>query len=129
MIVIDDRVQALCGELNQLSTVQTFSSCGGHPDAGPGQADDGTFYVNFYLDFNEDGEDDLDRITFAAGRFLGDEDEPGEFEEFVGSASVTAWWNGDFEKLEGTVCFEVRGNCDPIILARELRDAPRREAS
>lgn len=121
---IDERVSRLVHALDDIDSVQTFSSCGGHEEPKPGQTEEGTFYVNFYLDW-EKGEDDLVKLCFAAAHFLGKEDEPGEFGVYAGTATVVPWWNGDVHEFfdgRGCLCFEIRGNCNPDVLAAKIRE-------
>jgi len=118
---MDDNVQSLLEAINSLPGLQTFSSCGGHPQPDQGQAPEGHFYVNFYLDPDAAGWDSLGRLAYAAAHFLGEEEEPGEFEQYVGTATITVWWNSDLDAYIDATCFEIAGNCSPEALSNEIR--------
>jgi len=80
---VEKRVRFLVEILNQLSGVETISSCGGHKNPRPGQAPKGTFFVDFKIspppelledddeDENDPGEESVYLIKIAIEYFEG----------------------------------------------------------
>jgi len=52
---LDSNIKDLVRALNEFKGIDTLGSCGGHPDPKPGQWAEGTYYVTFTVDHNEDG--------------------------------------------------------------------------
>ena len=52
---IDPSIRELVRALNAFPGVTTIGSCGGHPDPGPGQWPEGSWYIKMKFDQNEDG--------------------------------------------------------------------------
>ena len=105
---IDERIQALVITLNEIDSVKTISSCGGHKDKQyEWQADEGHFYISFSIDRYSFGFEALDIIAGAIGDL-----------ELTGDCHLSAWSGGSDE----TVLFELRGGPEtcPDALARRI---------
>ncbi len=110
-LAIDFRVQRLVQALNAIQGVETFSSCGGHPEPSSAEAQCGEeeFYVCFTVEHNEQGWRALAFISWAAReaeittRIAKGRDDDTD-------ASLTVWEGaGGDEPKVGSLAFELRG--------------------
>ena len=104
-IEIDERVRNLVVVLDTNPGIDTFSSCGGHPDPQRGQHKEGEFCINFSLKYTEAGWHALWRITQAIWEI--------DHERI----SLTPWPDGDGDIIG--LAFELLGvdGADPDDLA------------
>jgi hypothetical protein len=65
---IDPSIRELVRALNAFPGVTTIGSCGGHPDPGPSQWPEGSWYVKMKFDQTEEGWMALEFLAWAINR-------------------------------------------------------------
>lgn len=121
---LDANMVSLVSALNAFDGITTIGSCGGHPNPGPGQWDEGSFYLKFDLTWDDDGRFAIEFLAWLINNHLqlpSDEDFPGYV--VLMPTAPPPYLNGPGACLS----FVIEGSrgADPQELARMIRQAKR----
>src|SRR4030042_5088513 len=67
---LDRNIVRLVDTLNSFKGVRTHGSCGGHKNPTPAQWTEGSFYVKFFLDWDENGRFSLEFLAYVINDYL-----------------------------------------------------------
>jgi hypothetical protein len=108
--MIDNKVKELVCVLNKFKGIETFSSCGGHPNPEPPQVGRGRFYVDFWVEPNKTGFGSLEKINLLVSNI------------FPTVRIVVGDVGGIEEDDEPCMCFQMEGRANPAVIAIALQD-------
>jgi hypothetical protein len=119
---LDGNMVRLVRALNAFDGITTIGSCGGHPDPGPGQWSQDTFYVKFDLSWDQAGLLALEFLAWAVNHYWSDVNPLGRV--MLLPVSPPPYMNGPGTCLSFVI--EGYDGADPEQLATALRLLRRR---